>query len=717
MKNVRLLVLTVVLVAVLGLSACTVALPGAAAGLGALSQGLSGLMSRQQTAAQPASPANVVLQTTPPPVNVGDLQAALEKVYEASDASVVSIRVMTTGSMSALQQLPNMPNIPGLPFGQSPDQGQSTPQAVGEGSGFVWDKQGNIVTNNHVVDGATDITVTFADGTSVPAQVVGRDPESDLAVIKIDSDKVALQPVTVADSTQVKPGQFVVAIGNPFGLANSMTFGIISALGRSLPVSSETSAMSLTPTYTIPDLIQTDAPVNPGNSGGVLLDLAGSLVGVPTAIESPVRGSAGVGYAIPSAIVQQVVPELIAQGRFEHPYIGISGGTLVSKLAKAMGLPETQRGALVAMVASGSPAEKAGLQGSAKQVDIDGEQVKVGGDVITAINGQPVKDFEDLVTYLARSGKVGQEVKLTVLRNSSETTVSLTLAARPSTRTQSTTENAPSQGAPSAPQTAPRTAGGAWLGISGLTLSSDVAQAMKLSADQTGALVEEVTSGSPAEKAGLQGSTEAFTTNGQQINIGGDVITAVDGQAVTSMEELASTIQARQPGDQVALTVLRNGKEIKVDVTLGTRPASLGAQTPRNRQQPQQQPQQQQQPQATGGAWLGISGVSVTPEIASAMNLKSDQTGALVAEVVTGSPAEKFGLQTGSQSLDLNGQQVAVGGDVITAVDGKSVTTMQDLSAAIKAKQPGDKVELTVLRNGKEITVTVTLGARPAQSN
>lgn len=715
MKNVRLLVLTVVLVAVLGLSACTVALPGAAASLGALSQGLSGLTSRQQTATQSASPANVVLQTTPPPANVGDLQAALEKVYEASDASVVSIRVTTTGLTSDLQQLPNMP---GLPFGQSPDQGQSTPQAVGEGSGFVWDKQGNIVTNNHVVDGATDITVTFADGTSVPAQVVGRDPESDLAVIKIDSDKVALQPVTVADSTQVKPGQFVVAIGNPFGLANSMTFGIISALGRSLPVSSETSAMSLTPTYTIPDLIQTDAPVNPGNSGGVLLDLAGSLVGVPTAIESPVRGSAGVGYAIPSAIVRQVVPELIAQGRFEHPYIGISGGTLVSELAKAMGLPETQRGALVATVASGSPAEKAGLQGSTKQVDINGEQVKVGGDVITAINGQPVKDFEDLVTFLARSGKVGQEVKLTVLRNGSETTVNLTLAARPSTQPQSTTENAPSQSAPqTAPQTAPRTAGGAWLGISGLTLSSDVAQAMKLSADQTGALVEEVTSGSPAEKAGLQGSTEAFTTNGQQINIGGDVITAVDGQAVAGMAELASTIQAKQPGDQVALTVLRNGKETKVDVTLGTRPTSLGAQTPGNRQQPQQQQPQQQQPQATGGAWLGISGVSVTPEIASAMNLKSDQTGALVAEIVTGSPAEKFGLQNGSKSLDLNGQQVTIGGDVITALDGKSVATMQDLSAAIKAKQPGDKVELTVLRNGKEIAVTVTLGARPAQSN
>jgi len=214
---------------------------------------------------------------------------------------------------------------------------------------------------------------------------VGRDPDSDLAVIKIDAGKVDLQPVTVADSTQVKPGQFVVAIGNPFGLANSMSFGIVSALGRTLPASGETSAMMTAPSYTIPDIIQTDAPVNPGNSGGVLLDLAGNLVGVPTAIESPVRGSAGVGFAVPSAIVQQVVPELIAKGRFEHPYIGISGGTITSEIAKAMDLPETQRGALVGNVTKGSPAEQGNIQAT---------------DIITKINKDPVKTTSDYLEIL-----------------------------------------------------------------------------------------------------------------------------------------------------------------------------------------------------------------------------------------------------------------------------------------------------------------------------
>jgi S1-C subfamily serine protease len=715
MRNVRLLVLTVVLVAVLGLSACTVALPGAIAGLGALSGGLNSLVSRQTASTQPAAPVNVVLQSAPPPVNVGDLQAALEQVYQAANPSVVNIRVTITGGMQQLQGLPEMPNMPGLPFpfGQgtpdqgTPDQGQSAPKAQAEGSGFVWDKQGDIVTNNHVVDGAEDITVTFSDGTSLPAKLVGRDPDSDLAVIKIDASKVDLQPVTVADSTQVKPGQFVVAIGNPFGLANSMSFGIVSALGRTLPASGETSATATAPSYTIPDIIQTDAPVNPGNSGGVLLDLAGNLVGVPTAIESPVRGSAGVGFAVPSAIVQQVVPELIEKGRFEHPYIGISGGTITSEMAKAMGLPDTQRGALVVNVTKGSPAEQAGLQGSTQQVDINGEQVKVGGDVITAINGQPVKDFEDLVTYLARFGKVGQKVELTIVRDGKDITVSVTLAARPGAKTETANSDQPSQ-----PQT---TSGGAWLGVSGVTVTAEIATAMDLGQDQKGALIENVTSGGPADKAGLQGSFKAFDLNGQQIMIGGDVVTAVDGKSVATMQELAAAIQAKQAGDKVELTVLRNGNETKVEVTLAARQGAQAAPAPKNSQP---EPQQPQQPRATrGGAWLGISGLNLTPEMATAMNLAEDQQGALIEDVTSGSPAEKAGLQGSTKAFDLNGQQVNIGGDVVTAVDGKSVATMQDLSAAIRAKKVGDQVELTVLRDGNETKVEVTLGARPAQSN
>lgn len=263
---------------------------------------------------------------------------------------------------------------------------------------------------------------------------MGRDADSDLAVISVDPAKVTLQSVTVADSTQVKPGQLVVAIGNPFGLEGSMSFGIVSAVGRSLPANSRASdPAGSAASYTIPDVIQTDAPVNPGNSGGVLLDLNGNLIGVPTAIESAVDSSAGVGFAVPAVIVQNVVPELIEKGKVEHPYIGIKGTTLTSQLAQAMDLRETQRGVLVVSVTAGSPAAAAGLRGSAKATEIGGEQVQVGGDVITAIDGTPIRDFEDLTAYLARSAKVGQQVALTILRDGKTETVSLTLAARPET--------------------------------------------------------------------------------------------------------------------------------------------------------------------------------------------------------------------------------------------------------------------------------------------
>ena len=637
---------------------------------------------------------------------------ALEQLYTAVNPTVVNIQVTMApgaGQTEQIPGLPEMPNLPGLPFQldpNSPDgQGapQQMPQAQALGSGFVWDKQGHIVTNNHVIDGAEKVTVTFADGLTLEAEVVGRDPESDLAVIKVDASKADLRPIALADSTQLRVGQFAVAIGNPFGLEGSMTFGIVSALGRSLPTNSSALGMG-GPSYTIPDIIQTDAPVNPGNSGGVLLDLQGNLIGVPTAIESPVRGSSGVGYAVPSIIVQKVVPELIEKGAFEHPYIGLSGGTLNTEMAKAMNLPDTTRGVLVGTVSDGSPAEKAGLQGSDKEAEIDGQQVKVGGDVITAIAGQPIKDFEDLTTYLARSGKVGQQVELTVIRDGKETNVTLTLAARPAKpQVESTTSQA-------APQVEPKTVlGGAWLGVAGMTLTPEIAQAMELDADQTGALVEEVVADSPAEKAGLQASSKTFDLNGQQVMIGGDIVTAVEGQAVATMQDLSAAIKAQKPGDEVELTVLRDGEEVAVAVTLGER---KGAQAAPTMPMAPAEKAPQQPKTAASGAWLGISGMTLTPEIAQAMELDADQTGALVGEVATGGPAEKAELQGSDKAFDLNGEQVMIGGDIVTAVDGKTVNTMQDLSAAIKAQKPGAEVELTVLRDGKEIAVTVTLGER-----
>ena len=568
MKNSRFLTLTVLLVAILALSACATVLPGATASLNSVGGVLNRLTAQPAAQAQaaPAAAASTRTQVAASTVTVNDLQAALEQVYAAVGPSVVNIRVAVPASTGMLQSMPGMPGGQ-FPFGQgTPDQ-NTTPQTTAEGSGFVWDKQGHIVTNNHVVDGATDITVTFSDGTSLPAEVVGRDAESDLAVIKVNPDKVTLQPVTVADSTQVKPGQLVVAIGNPFGLEGSMSFGIVSALGRSLPTSNRTGDQSgSSASYTIPDVIQTDAPVNPGNSGGALLDLAGNLIGVPTAIESSVDSSAGVGFAVPSVIVQKVVPDLIEKGVFEHPYIGIKGGTLTSEVAQAMDLPATQRGALVVSVTAGSPAEKAGLRGSAKQADISGEQVSVGGDVITAIDGQPVKDFEDLTAYLARNGKVGQQVELTVLRDGKIETMSLTLAARPgTTQTATTTGRGGTQAA----------AGNAWLGVNGTDLTAELAGAMNLDTNQTGALVTTVGKGSPADKAGLLGSFKAYQTQaGDEIMIGGDVVTAVDGKAVETMNDLATAVKAHKAGDKVELTVLRDGEKLSVDVTLAARPGT-----------------------------------------------------------------------------------------------------------------------------------------------
>ena len=711
MRNVRVLALTTLLVVVLGLSACTVTLPSASAGLSTLNQQLGNLLPRASAPVQVSAAASdpaAVPQLMPPATDISDLQTALEQLYAAVNPTVVNIQVTMEVDTSLLEQFQGLPDMPNMPDGQdTPDQ--QMPQQRGVGSGFVWDKQGHIVTNNHVVDGAEKVTVTFADGLTLEAEVVGRDPESDLAVIKVDASKADLRPITLADSTQLRVGQFAVAIGNPFGLEGSMSFGIVSALGRSLPTSS--SALGLSgPSYTIPDIIQTDAPVNPGNSGGVLLDLQGNLIGVPTAIESAVRSSAGVGYAVPSIIVQKVVPELIENGAFVHPYIGLSGGTLNTEVAKAMDLPESTRGVLVGAVSAGSPAEKAGLQGSDKEAEIDGEQVKVGGDVIVAIAGQPVKDFEDLTTYLARSGKVGQQVELTVIRDGQETTVTLTLAARPAAQQ---TESTPSDKPQTEPKTEPKTArNGAWLGVAGVTLTPEMAEAMDLADDQTGALVEEVVTGSPAEEAGLKASDKPFDADGEQVMVGGDIVTAVDGKVVETMQDLSAAIKAQKPGDKVELTVLRDGEEIEVAVTLGERTRAQAAPAERTPRQPKATPQT-----AASGAWLGISGLTLTSEVADAMGLNSDRTGALVEEVVTGSPADKFGLQGSSKAFDLNGEQVMIGGDVITAIDGNAVEKMEDLSAAVKAQKPGDKVELTVLRNGKEVTVIVTLGERPAQSN
>lgn len=365
------------------------------------------------TATRPAPTVEAAPSLTTPQ---GDYEEQLlVRVYEDVSPSVVNIRVRTRVSSG----------FPG--FGDFVQQGQ--------GSGFVWDSQGHIVTNNHVVENAIEIEVTFNDGISLPAKLVGTDPDSDLAVIKVDSAEHDLKPVKLGDSDTLKVGQRAIAIGNPFGLAGTLTAGVISALGRDLPAGSTGTSLV---GYRIPDVIQTDAPINPGNSGGPLLNSNGEVIGVNAAIESTTGVSAGIGFAIPVNIVKKVVPALIQTGAYRHPWLGVTVTTLSSKVAEAMGLPRKQQGALVVEVTAGGPADAAGIRPSSRPAQIDGAQVVVGGDVIIRIDNTEIKRSEDLISYLVRQTAVGQQVTLTILRDGKEMEIKVTLGERPTTRERNT---------------------------------------------------------------------------------------------------------------------------------------------------------------------------------------------------------------------------------------------------------------------------------------
>ena len=287
----------------------------------------------------------------------------------------------------------------------------------GQGSGFLFDRAGHIVTNNHVVADGGQIVVNFDDGRQLPATIVGTDPSSDLAVIQVDASQISdITPVSLANSDALKVGQIVIAIGSPFGLQSSMTTGIISALDRLFPGAVGPDGTA----YQIPNIIQTDAAINPGNSGGPLLNLRGEVIGVNTAIESPVRGSSGIGYAVPSNIVNNIVPQIIANGRVETPWLGIAGGLLTEEAAVALGLPANQTGILIGDVIAGSPAANAGLRGGNNP------------DVIIGVDGRQIDAFDDLLGYLVQQTVVGQTVELQILRDGQLQTVNVTLMARPS---------------------------------------------------------------------------------------------------------------------------------------------------------------------------------------------------------------------------------------------------------------------------------------------
>ncbi len=385
--------------------------------------------------------ATPITSNAPAPADVAGLQSAFEAVYQKVNPSVVTIEIGTTagssngsggfgfGQGNGQNGQGNGQNGQGNGQGQG-GQGQIIPTA--EGSGVIWDAAGHILTNNHVVSGAARITVTFSDGSSYDAKVVGTDPNSDLAIIQVNgAPSSLLKPITVGDSTQAKVGEMVVAIGDPFGLANTMTTGIISAIGRSISAGAGNSQSGAAngPSFSIPDIIQTDAAINPGNSGGALVDMNGALIGVPSQIESQSGSNSGVGFAIPSAIASKVAQQLISKGVAAHSYLGISGISVTPDVVSALNLKPGQQGILIATVVSGGPAEKAGLQPA--QVDANGNPTAVG-DIIIGIDGKPVTRFEDLVSYLYSNTQPGQSVTLDVLRNGQQIQVQVTLGTQPS---------------------------------------------------------------------------------------------------------------------------------------------------------------------------------------------------------------------------------------------------------------------------------------------
>ena len=306
---------------------------------------------------------------------------------------------------------------------QSADQSVVSVNALGseqsQGSGFVYTSRGHIITNEHVVRGADEVRVTFVDGDTLEANVTGKDDYTDIAVLRVN--RTGLEPLEVADSDDVEVGQTAVAIGNPFGLRGSMTAGIISQKERVIRVQDG---------FSVPNVLQTDAAINPGNSGGPLMNSEGEVVGVNTAIETRTGTFSGIGFAISSNTVREVAPQIIDEGDYDHPWIGVRGVDVDSEIAGAMNL-ENASGFLILETPENGPADRAGIRGGNQVTELTERELNLGGDVIVGINGQEVNDINDILSYLLRNTEVGQEVELEIIRDGERQTVNLTLDQRP----------------------------------------------------------------------------------------------------------------------------------------------------------------------------------------------------------------------------------------------------------------------------------------------
>ncbi|MDE2575197.1 MAG: DegQ family serine endoprotease [Rhodospirillales bacterium] len=392
----------------------------------------------------------------------------------------------------------------------------SHPQAVeARGSGFIINANGTVVTNNHVVKGAATVSVILDDGTRLPARVIGTDPRTDLAVLKIDAGH-PLPYVALGDSNAVRPGQWVVAMGNPFGLGGTVTAGIVSARGRNIGEGPYDS------------FIQVDAPINQGNSGGPLFTQTGQVIGINTAIISPSGGSVGIGFAIPSEMIKSVVAQLEASGHVTRGYLGVETQPVNAAIASALNLPKAQSnvrpghdGALVASVQPDSPAAKAGLQ---------------PGDIIQAVDGKPIGTPRDLAIDIADM-KPGSPAKLAVVRDGTPRHVDVVVATLPGEKVAS----------------AKPAADKARVGLALAPLSPNIRSQLSLPDGTSGAVVADVQQGSPAAQAGIQQ---------------GDVIVGVGNKTVHSVEQATSAIRSAEAGKSLALRILRNGHAAFVAIDL-----------------------------------------------------------------------------------------------------------------------------------------------------
>jgi serine protease Do len=464
-------------------------------------------------------------------VPIGDFSNLVAKVAPAVVSITVNLKVDQTADDSGDQgdngqgQMPSFPGMPpGFPFG---GMGQMQPQqpVMAKGSGFIIDSSGIIVTNNHVVKDAQTISVSLSDGTSYPAKLVGADPKTDLAVLRIDAHK-PLPYVDLGSSKDVVPGEWVVAMGNPFGLGGSVTAGIVSALGRDIGDGPYDS------------FLQIDAPINEGNSGGPLFDQHGNVIGINTAILTPTGGSVGIGFAIPSDMIKQVVDQLLAHGTVVRGYLGVSAQGISPQLAQVLGLKgadPTTDGALVAAVSRNSPADRAGLK---------------AGDVITGVDGNTVTNPTDLARDIANVAP-GHDTTITYVRNGASHDVAVAVETMPANPDQGFEQ---ANASPTAPTT-----GQPGLGLTLAPITPDARSQLNLPATANGAVITDVQPNSPADQAGIQP---------------GDLLVGIGNADVNSPNDAVAAINAaKQSGaPAVALRIIRQGQALFVGVGLKPQP-------------------------------------------------------------------------------------------------------------------------------------------------